>query len=414
MQKEKKLLILGKVWPEPKSSAAGSRMMQLIEAFEKEGWNITFASAANQSDFCETFEHSTVQTASIKMNDSVFDEFVRELNPSMVLFDRFMTEEQFGWRVVEQCPNTLRVLDMEDLHCLRHARTVVMKAGREFSKDDLFNETAIREIASMYRCDLSLVISEFEMEILTSVFKMKEELLVYLPFMLDSITDDYIKTLPTFEERNHFISIGNFLHEPNWNAVQVLKKDIWPSIRTQLPTAELHIYGAYATQKVEQLHNPKEGFIIKGRAEDAKEVLSSAKVLFAPLRIGAGLKGKLAEAMECGTPSVTSKVGAEGMAGNLEWPGAVCDEDVDFVSQAISIYTNKDEWTSSQKNGFEIINDRFNKEFHQNILMERIDNLLKDLENKRRANFIGSMLLHHSMASTKFMSRWIEEKNRDK
>jgi len=114
-------------------------------------------------------------------------------------------------------------------------------------------------------------------------------LIYYLPFMLDNISqDDFIK-MPSFEERRHFVSIGNFLHEPNWDAVQHLKKDIWPLIRKQLPEAELHIYGAYPSQKVFELHNEKEGFIIKGRAQDANQVIGNARLLLAPIRFGAGL-----------------------------------------------------------------------------------------------------------------------------
>ncbi len=412
MLKEKKLLIIGKVWPEPKSSAAGSRMMQLIDCFLQYGWTITFASAANQSEFCDTLVNRSINTVAIKMNDSAFDEFVQTLNPSVVLFDRFMTEEQFGWRVAEHCPNALRVLDMEDLHCLREARTIARKVNRNYISEDLQNDIAKREIASLYRCDLSLVISEYEMELLSTVFKMDENLLLYLPFMLNYVSDKEQKELPIFEERNHFVSIGNFLHEPNWDAVQTLKKNIWPLIRAKIPSAELHIYGAYPSQKVEQLHKPSEGFLVKGRAEDAKAVISNAKVLLAPLRIGAGLKGKLSDAMECGTPSVTSTIGAEAMSGNFGWPGAICDEDESFAKQAVSLHTNAEQWEKAHIKGFEVLRNRFDKEFYQNVLIDRITSIIENLQNHRTNNFIGTMFQHHTLASTKFMSKWIEEKNK--
>tara|TARA_R110002096_G_scaffold432976_3_gene650785 strand:- start:41166 stop:42404 length:1239 start_codon:yes stop_codon:yes gene_type:complete len=412
MLKEKKLLILGKVWPEPKSSAAGSRMMQLIDCFLQDGWSITFASAANQSDFCETLEHRPIKTVAIKMNDSAFDDFVQALNPDVVLFDRFMTEEQFGWRVAEQCPDAVRVLDMEDLHCLRQARTIAQKADRTYTTDDLHNDIAKREIASIYRCDLSLVISEYEMDVLTEAFKIDESLLLYLPFMLNAVSEKEQSDLPTFEKRDHFVSIGNFLHEPNWDAVQVLKKSIWPKIRAKIPSAELHIYGAYPSQKVEQLHKSSDGFLIKGRAEDAKAVISNAKVLLAPLRIGAGLKGKLSDAMECGTPSITSSIGAEGMSGDYDWPGAISDDDTIFAEQAVSLCSNKELWSNAHKSGFEILKHRFDKNYFQKVLLERISSITENLKSHRANNFMGAMLLHHSLASTRFMSKWIEEKNK--
>ena len=187
---QSKLLILGTVFPEPNSSAAGSRILQLTELFQQHNWEITFASAAAESEFAVDLSTIGVKQVSVKLNDSSFDDFVRELNPQLVLFDRFMTEEQFGWRVVENCPNAIRILDTEDLHCLRHARQEALKQNREFQSTDLFNEIAKREIASIYRCDLSLIISEYEMEVLKTTFKVDESLLHYLPFMLESISEE--------------------------------------------------------------------------------------------------------------------------------------------------------------------------------------------------------------------------------
>ena len=319
--RELKVLIIGKVWPEPASSAAGSRMIELIDFFQSEGYDITFAAAASNKEFSVELNELGIQSAQIKLNNSSFDHFVIELNPDIVLFDRFMTEEQFGWRVTECCPNALKILDTEDLHCLRLARQQAWKEGREFNQSDLFNDTAKREIASILRCDLSLIISEYEMKLLKEVFRIDERLLLHLPFMLDNINENTVRNWTPIDKRNHFISIGNFLHEPNWNAVLYLKEEIWPLIRKEIPEAELHIYGAYSSQKVEQLHNPKQGFLVKGRAEDAKEVVGNSRVLLAPLRFGSELKGKLIEAMQCGTPSVTTSIGAESMHGTTKWFG---------------------------------------------------------------------------------------------
>ena len=114
------LLIIGTVWPEPRSSAAGARMMQLIQFFKKEGAEITFACSASNLEYSENLDRLDIKTKQIKINDSGFDTFIKELKPSVVLFDRFMTEEQFGWRVAEHCPDALRILDTEDLHSLRY------------------------------------------------------------------------------------------------------------------------------------------------------------------------------------------------------------------------------------------------------------------------------------------------------
>jgi len=408
----KHLLIIGFVWPEPKSSAAGSRMMQLIKTFQLQNYHITFASPCAKSDKAFNLEIIGVSQISIELNSETFDEFIKQLNPSIVLFDRFMMEEQFGWRVSEHCPDALRILDTEDLHCLRKGRQQAFREGNSFDKSYLFNETAKREIASIYRCDLSLIISEAEIDMLQNEFKVDKSLLHYLPFMLDEVSSETINSLPKFEERQHFITIGNFLHEPNYNSVLYLKETIWPLIRQQLPKADLKIYGAYASQKVNDLHNKKEGFLIKGFAKEVNQVMQNAKVCLAPLRFGAGLKGKLIDAMQNGTPCVTTTIGAEGMFGNFQPSGFIEDNPQQFAEKTVELYTNETLWKEKQQNGFQIINKRFNKQQFQNKFLEVLEETTQQLNHKRINNFTGQMLQHHTLQSTKFMSRWIEEKNK--
>src|SRR6478672_5820548 len=157
MQNSKRVLIIGFVWPEPKSSAAGNRMMQLIELFKDNNCQITFASTAQNLEFSENLPALGISIKNIELNSSTFDDFIKELQPGIVVFDRFMVEEQFGWRVSESCPTALKILNTEDLHSLRQARQLAVKEKREFLLEDLFAlDITKREIASILRCDLSL------------------------------------------------------------------------------------------------------------------------------------------------------------------------------------------------------------------------------------------------------------------
>jgi hypothetical protein len=407
------ILFIGSVWPEPNSSAAGSRTMQLIELFQDLNYDINFACAAADSEFSIDFEKHRVNKINIQLNNSSFDNFVKKLSPAIVIFDRFMTEEQFGWRVAENCPEAIRVLDTIDLHCLRLARQQAFKEKRAFRINDLLvTDVAKREIASIYRCDLSLMISDYEMELLHTVFKIDASLIHYTPFLLDNLSEEKTKHWLSFEQREHFVTIGNFLHEPNWNGVLFLKESIWPIIRKHLPNAELHVYGAYPSPKVNQLHQPKDGFLIKGRAENAHEVMSKARVCLAPLRFGAGLKGKLIDAMECGTPSVTTPIGAEAMYGKLDWAGIIVNDAEDFAKASIDLYINPVLWLKTQKQGIQIINQIFDKTSHSNLLIHKLKILKENLSQHRKQNFIGSMLMHHTISGTKYMAKWIEEKNK--
>ncbi|WP_406845127.1 glycosyltransferase [Flavobacterium soyae] len=413
MNQLKKLLIIGFVWPEPNSSAAGGRMMQLISIFAANGFEITFASAALDSDFMVNLSEFGVAKKSIELNSASFDDFIIELNPNVVLFDRFMIEEQFGWRVAENCPNAIRILDTEDLHCLRTARQKAFKENRDFEIVDLFSEeVAKREIASILRCDLSLIISEFEMNILQDAFRINKVLLFYLPFLVDKMSENDLLKLPSFEDRKNFVFIGNFLHEPNWNTVQYLKEAIWPSIKEEFPEAVLEVYGAYPSQKVLQLHQPKNGFFIMGRAEDANEVVKKARVVLAPIRFGAGLKGKLLEAMQCGTPSITTSIGSEAMHANLSWSGFIEDDVLEFAKKAIVLYQDENLWKQTQKNGVAIINECYQKDKYSNELAALVNSLLMDSKSHRLHNFMGNLLQFHAYKSTMYMSKWIEAKNK--
>ena len=403
-----KLLIIGAVWPESKSSAGGTRLMQLIHLFLQHNWEITYASAAQESDFSEDLQGLGIHKQKVNINDSVFDEFVKNLSPNVVIFDRFMVEEQFGWRVAENCPNAIRIIETIDLHCLRIARQEQLKIGGDLKSILLSSETAKREIAAIYRSDFSLMISEAEVKILDEVFNVPSELLFYLPYQIPSISSN----IPSFHERENFITIGNFKHQPNWDSVKYLKEVIFPLIKQKMPSAKLLVYGSYADAKVMQLNKPTEGFCIMGRAEDALEVMKNARVCLAPLRFGAGIKGKLAESMICGTPSVTSSIGAEGMQGSFEWNGTITDEPETFANAAVELYQNQSTWEKAQQNGFKICQEHFATSNSDKLLLNKIQQIQSNLKNHRQQNFIGSLLMHHSHQSTKYLSRWIEEKNK--
>ena len=405
------VLIIGYVFPEPNSSAAGTRMLQLIDFFKNQNYTVVFATSCKKSTNAFDLESLNVQVVEILLNHSSFDFFVKDLNPEVVLFDRFMTEEQFGWRITENCPDALRILDTEDLHFLRKTRQQSISSSSGSANDFDLNDIAKREIASIYRSDLSLIISEAELKILIDKFKIDCSLLLYLPFMLDLNENSEQKQHSSFSERTDFVSIGNFLHPPNSDVIFYLKNDIWPLIKSQLPQANLHVYGAYDTQAIRSMHNKKDGFLLHGYVEDAFEVVNSSRVLLAPLRFGAGLKGKLILAMQCGTPAAMSTIAAEGMFGSDQPNGIIEDDPSLFVKKCIDLYTQESLWTEYQNKGDAVLKSRFNKLDHQLKLKERISLIQSTIQSHRSDNFIGQLLAHHQFQSTKYMSRWIEVKN---
>lgn len=405
---QNKVLFIGLVWPEPTSSAAGKRILQLVEFFCNQACEVTFATAASKSDssfdFSIQIPFQSVKEVAIELNHSSFDEFIHKLQPDWVIYDRFVSEEQFGWRVSQHCPNAVQILDTEDLHLLRLARE---KAYKSNSDVDYFNEIALREIASILRCDLSLMISKVEIDLLKTQFQIPATHLFYLPFL--EKMDSNLK-FKTYDERKDFVFIGNFLHEPNWQTVLKLKKEIWPLIRSQLKDAQLHIYGAYPSQKVWDLHKAEQGFLVHGRADDSLEVISKARVLLAPIPFGAGQKGKFIDAMQTGTPFVSSSIGVEAMFED-EIPGLVCDDSVEFAHWAASLYRDETQWNQLSQSAAKVLKNRFDADLYLIDFTNRLEEISSDLKRHRNQNFVGQILKANTLNALKYMSLWIETKN---
>jgi Glycosyl transferases group 1 len=416
MSKTQHILFIGHLWPEPDSSAAGYRTMALINACLDQNWKVSFASVAQPTQWSKKLQHDGINCYSININSQSFDTWIAQLQPDFCIFDRFMTEEQFSWRVEKFCPECIHILDTCDLHFLRRSRQKTVKKqlsnnqlNKELDVESLHSEDSIREISAIYRSDLSLIISSYEMQLLKDEFKINSDLLLYLPFMFEFPKPNLSAD---FSQRQHFFMIGNFLHDPNWDAVLWCKQKLWPKIRAALPDAQLHIYGAYTPEKARQLHRESDGFYIMGRADNLSQLILNYRVNLVPLRFGAGIKGKIADGFQYGLPCITTPVGAEGMAENHPWGGYICNNEEMFIQSAIQLYSEPDIWRQKQHDGYEIIKNVHNKKIQQQRFIEQLSALKENITKQRRKNFIGSMLKYHLHRSHEFMSRWIEEKNK--
>lgn len=395
------------VWPEPQTSGASTRVLQLIDCMQQAGFQLMIASAASKGSRSAALESSGVETMPIKLNDSSFDSFIKEQEPELVIFDRFMTEEQFGWRVAEFCPSALRVLDTIDLHCLRIARSEQAKNPNQPLK--LQNPTSLREVAAIYRSDLSLFVANYEIEILTRHFQVPTELLYYHPLTVNSANNTKFKA---FTDREDFISIGSFLHPPNWEQVLKLKNSIWPEIRKILPQAKINIVGSYPPAKAIALNNPKQGFIVRGFVEDDFDAMQNARVHLAPLLSGAGVKSKCMLAFRAGTPTVTTVIGAEGLLPSNNWAGSIRQDDASFIEAAIKLYQTETEFTKAQANVAKILDNFFLKKWNP-LLIKKLNIIKANLTAHRERNFTGQIMLHHQHLSTRYMAKWIEAKNKN-
>lgn len=421
-----KVLLFGLVWPEPTSSAAGVRTVSLLRVLSTIANEVIVWSPCQNNDFKLALEAEGFKTKKINPNDSVIEEDLKNLMPDLVIFDRFVMEEMFGWRVKECCPSSLLVLDTIDLHFLRKNREKIYKDNKEevlqnfdyvkeleFKK--FFTDETYREIASILRCDLTLLVSKYEYELLIKNFSIIADKLIYYP-----LTVKIDSSIIRFEEKSGFCTIGNFNHSPNKESVLLLRDIFWPKIREELISKHfisyprLDIYGSYSTDNINSLNSPEIGFNICGWASESILTLQKYRVNLAPLMFGAGIKGKILDSWSAGTPVITTPIGAEGMTANGKFGGIISSSCEEFINHAISLYTNKNLFDESIKSASEIIELKFSPIVCNNMFISSIKRALTDIISFREKCFLSKMLNYHQFRSTEFMARWIEEKAKNK
>jgi glycosyltransferase involved in cell wall biosynthesis len=410
------------------------RTRSLLEDFRSRGDRILFASPSDQNAFADELRAKGIETVKIGPNDPEFDRIVAEFAPDVALFDRFMLEEQFGWRVAEAAPSALRILDTIDLHFLRRVRADWLRAAgghegtpisdAEFTRisnsvQGIDTEDCLRELAAIYRSDLTLILSRFEVRLLRDRFGIADSAIHRMGFSYPS--PDF-KAWPAFGARKHFTTIGNFRHLPNRDATFWLARTLWPKIRAALTEqgetgTELHLYGAYPPREIMALDSPKTGLRVFGPAENSIATLRNYRAVLAPIRFGAGIKGKIADAWAAGTPVVTTPLGAEGMETREGGPfaGIVAESEREFVDCSAALYGDESRAAELRDAGTLALEMLYPVEANRRAFLARIDALLESparLAEHRRNNLVGRILGNEAHGRTKYFSKWIEEKNR--
>lgn len=442
-----KLLYIGYVWPEPLSSAAGWHTTDLISAFQQMGYEGHLSAAASFTQYATTenrWAERGVRCHSIELNRSSFDTFIKDLQPEVVVFDRFVTEERFGARVFDACPQALRVVDMQDFHTLRKWRETCLEKILEASLhssnagalstssgvspnasiEKIFVEETkadphlLREVASLLRSDGVIAISDTEKRLLETIGVPAEKITVfsYAPKKVSS-------TLPSYAQRKHFLFLGNQRHAPNADAIQVLCGGLWKAIRDAIKNTservlpELHIWGAYELPRSVEKKAEGEGIFFKGRYEgETVELMQRYGGVLAPLRFGAGVKGKILEAWMAGTPVLTTDIGVEGLQNQSEvlpTPAAPASIAL-WATRAMQIYGDENCWTQELERG--LLSAKMSLKVEEQT-RELNKNLRKWREGRTEtgglAGLLPGLLFSQLHASNRYFSKWIEEKEKN-
>jgi O-antigen biosynthesis protein len=276
--------------------------------------------------------------------------------PVAAVFCHSETEERFAKSYYELSPSTVRLLDTVDLAFLREARRAAVALGlREEPRltPASIGADGLAELAAARRSDMTLVVSSYERDLLIDSFFTPPERVV----IVSNIHEPDAELRP-FGARDGFVFLAGFAHQPNVDAVVWLARHVWPLIRQRLPGARLDIYGSAMPRAVGALDDPASGVFVRGFARDHRAVLAGARVMLAPLRYGAGVKGKIGEALAVGTPVVTTPVGAEGMDESGVALG-VAELPAGLAELAQRMHDDEDEWQRRSTAGLAVLRERF-------------------------------------------------------
>lgn len=395
--------------------------MNLIQASLRAGWNVKVLSPSQSNAFESQLQALGVVTHSIRANDPAFDSLILKIEPDAVVFDRFLMEEQFGWRVRKNVPQALRIVDTQDLHSLRRFREVRATETPQWDVvlDHPIGEAAtadlLRELSSIWRSDLSLILSDREHALLTQEYGVSDTLLSVQRFGYD--LKKVVHGPQGARETEGFFWIGNYRHPPNLDGVRYLLHEIWPGIAERLPAARLFLHGAYPPKIIEKWVQRTTRAVIVSSTPDAIAACALARVSLFPLRYGAGIKGKISDSWAAGTPVLTTSAGIEGMVSEQvraqHGDGAcVADQVSQIIDAAVRLYEDAGARERLCENGRSILRSEYDEERLFKDWTSLVSDRLARLRDYRSRNLHGQALWMNQARATEFFSRWIELKER--
>jgi glycosyltransferase involved in cell wall biosynthesis len=417
-------LLISTVWPEPFSSAAGLRDLNLIEGLGALGYRVVLASAADNPkglEYCRGLEREgRLSCLPIRLNHESFDAELLRLGSQGVcgvIYDRLVMEEQYGPRVRSVCPGWIQILDTQDLHFLRLSREQAHRRGEDLLErsrqlPSSWDETAVvRELSSLHRVDLTLLISPFEQELLTEHFGVDSSRLALSTFAYPkrpAPSGRQAGESADFSRRSGFCFVGNFRHAPNLDAFRWLRDELWGAVRRRLGGAVVRVWGAYPTQEVFEAHDPGRGFLVMGEALRLGDVFSDARVSLVPVRFGAGIKGKVSDSWDQGVPVVSTSLGLEGMCtvgGAIQAAASAAE----FVDCAVKLHEDPAAWSEARRAGEQALFQRYSSEVFLQELRAAIDQA-RMRNATREGDWVRRMLTHHSLETPRYFGKWLELK----
>ena len=349
----KRILVIDHQLPMPDRDSGSLRMFQILTILPHLGHRVSFIpdNLANIPPYGDDLRKRGIEVVlrpHIKDVTNYIESHGRKYD--VIILSRCGTAKKHIAAVRLHAPQSHVIFDTVDLHFLRAAREAELTQKVESRTQA--RETQQQEYAVINEADETWVVSVAERELLLQDLPGKQIEVV------SNIVD--IQTPTTaFADRADFLFIGSFLHPPNVDAVLYFAKEIYPLIAQHLPTAKFYIIGDKAPPEVVALAS--KNVIVTGAVPDVRPFFESVKLSVAPLRFGAGVKGKINQSMAFGVPVVATSIAVEGMSLTHEEDVLVAEAPADFANAVVELYTSEKLWTKLSDNGVNTTNVRYSK-----------------------------------------------------
>lgn len=356
--------------PEFDKNAGDKSIWHIIKSYINMGFNVIFAS----NDYLQYEPYSTImREKGIKLiNDyGVFNKemFFDWLKFNAKNIDYFLlVRPNVSIKYIDEIKKykNIKILYYgQDLHFLREQRDYELTKN----KRSLINSKKYKKIEQklIKEAKMSYFPSVVEKEIAKSLVP-KSNVEVVPVYMYK--TDNEPNILP-YEERKDLLFIGGFKHKPNVDGVLWFIDEVFNKIKKEIPNVKFNIVGSNACGEILKLQSENINVLGFISDEELSNLYKSTRVVVAPLRFGAGMKGKVVEALYNKCPIVTTSIGAEGI-NNLNNAITIADDAKTFAKKVIELYLNKELNEKNSNNSFKIIENQFSDKIMQEVLQKGV------------------------------------------
>lgn len=345
------ILVVDALAPDPTRDSGSLRMVNIMQLLVTMGWRVTFMPDNRQASPHDIalLGQIGVQTLCKPWSPSLAKWLKREAgNLDAVMLCRHYIAAPNMALVRELAPRAQVIFDTVDLHFLREQRAAEHTGSEAMTRQAMVSRE--RELSLIRASDATFVVSPVEQAMLTSqVPDAQVEL-------LSNVHAVHGRT-KGFNKRCDLVFVGGFGHPPNEDAVRWLTSGIFPRIRASRPDIRLHLIGDMPEAAQQQYAG--DGVMIHGRVPDLDPWMEGCRIALAPLRYGAGVKGKVNMAMSHGMPVVGTTIAAEGMMLAHNRDILIADDTEGFAAAVLRLYDDQALWYCLSDAGLENIHHYF-------------------------------------------------------